>query len=1135
MLSARHSVSAGKKETMEHRELSPATEDDSEWRNRKHCPVAVDGTPGSKIIASTETWQSNSKSNSENNINTQNNMGNENASTLNPSFQPSWIQGSSGPTTEIIDEAELPGDNNRHYFDPSDRRLGMAAEAKAATGADGNENHSSLFLKTQVLFFGSTTSNNQIYNSDNNNSTRFVRKTQAIVEEGQRFGHSKRLHWSSSSIINDSNSADYRMGLISSAICVSVVVLGWLALLAIVWKMGSNKARRRKGGCLARNNYNNNTTSETKPTGSESHEGTTNDEDDEIENEKERAIVMKCSFAASPRWLSFPENRDITLDSVTSFYTNTSLASLASSSVPDNGNDEKRSSGIRNNNSNGHNSSSHQEPGTTTTSGSGKSKSRISQFYKVGIVRDGRVDVSSADSLAASGVATTDPEGYGESTTHRGKSSQNLPWNEILGGLYTDLVACDENLNNFSFGSNSLFSGYTSAIDISSKRSSKNSRSVLSRQTSAIDSMHSLDSNGQFTRSRSAPAAAVAANEDEILRDLEQLEQQVNHQHQTQASEDGGRNQSGELRDLRELELQARIATGLHQVQQGDGGVSDASMISSLLTTAMQRKNQEGLLCEEGVEIWYDTETQTFFRNESNHQNGSNNKSSSRPYNKTPSRSSWQRNLWGRSFRSYCSTASPSADLITDSYLRSVEAHYIPPPTVDPTDIGKADTSKAQHPLGSFRKHFWRRFGRVAFFAAGVGIVVSSFSMAIFGANILYEASTKTSAVLGETQKLALEGSGIFDSFLGSSTSSSFLARISDVAPFSSNNNTTTGETSNTSNISSTHVDGVLYGVFEDLTKRLFQSTNAACDFGNRSIADNSNDNDLLLQEALENIVGLWNEHLVVPLTGENKYEIDGVGSSKGMVLHKLEGIQNDLSRVSDDVASFEESWIGPYDSIVLVLRVSNAMLGTACLLLLVGVATHRLENRTYRRILLPLFVTLVVLSMVASLFFLVGSTVLEDFCGEEDPDEQVLEFLSSAKQREQSVYGGPDLGEKVDRNREVWSDLSYDMAEGYIQQCPSGGTEGIPKEAATLVELGWEFARALWEVSKLLMDTETCTSFVEDDDVTPILDGSSSGSGSVLEVAEIVMQTSCEFSVLLNDFVDMLRCDNWCVRIHEC
>jgi hypothetical protein len=812
-------------------------------------------------------------------------------------------------------------------------------------------------------------------------------------------------------------------------------------------------------------------------------DGATHDE--QGKTTEQRAIVMEYSSAASPRWLSFAENRDIALedDSVISFYTNTSLASLASSSVPDNVHDNDKRNDTRNR--------------------KGNAKTQNNQFYKVGIVRDGRVDVSTATDSPA--TSTGVPEA----------SSQNIPWNEILGGLYTDLVMnCDEHLNKVSFGtSNSLFrSGYNIAIEgnnsniinnSNSNQKKKHRRCILSRQTSAMDTnrqQHSLDdSNGQrLARSASAPVAAassaavslsVSANEDEILRDLEQLEQQVNHQHQTtQASEDDGggtnSNQSGKrTRALQELDIKAN---------PNGAEVSESSMISSLLTKAMQRKNQEGLLCEEGVEIWYDAETQTFFRNtdsKSNIIHNSSINSSGPDTNKndttSPSRSGWQRNLCGGAFLNYCSTA--------------------------------ADHRK---------HHFWHRFGRVAFFAAGVAIVVSSFSMALFGANILYEASAKASAVLGDTQNMTLEGSGIFDALLASSNStstsisSSILAGRSDVAPFSSSNNSTPAITNGN--------HGVLRGVFEDLTKRVFQSTNAGCDFDNEFIKDsNRKDNDLLLQEALENIVGLWNEHYLV--------EVDGVGSSEGMGLHKLEDIQNDLSRVSDDVASFEENWIGPYDSTVLVLRVINAMLGTACLLLLMGVATHRIENRMYRRILLPLFVTLVVLSLAASLFFMMGSTALEDFCGEEGPDEQVLEFLSAAKQREQSLHNSLDLEETADHNSVVvWSDLSYIMAEEYIQQCPSSGTEGIPKEAATLMEMGWEFARAFWEVSKLLMDTDTCASFVGGDNETPVIDGSSNSNGSVSELGEMVMRTACDFSVVLNDFVDILRCDNWCVRIHE-
>ena len=266
------------------------------------------------------------------------------------------------------------------------------------------------------------------------------------------------------------------------------------------------------------------------------------------------------------------------------------------------------------------------------------------------------------------------------------------------------------------------------------------------------------------------------------------------------------------------------------------------------------------------------------------------------------------------------------------------------------------------------------------------------------------------------------------------------------------------------------------------------------------------------MDDALNNIVAIWDEHILVPSEGIVQTEVDRD------ILTKIEGFQKDLSSVSDTTASLEETWFQPFNVVVLLLRVGNCLLGVSCLLLLVGSWRHSLGHAKYKYFILPLYTTLVVMSLVACLAFLMGSTTLRDVCGT-NPDEQVLDFLSSFE----TVQVHQPWSDKSPSENEAWSPLSHDLAKEYIQQCPYGEMEDVPSTVESIAERGWEFSRALWEVSTLLTNNGT---YCVNERIPALVD--ESGRSPVVAMGELVMQTSCNFSVLLTELVDVFGCDNW-------
>jgi len=138
------------------------------------------------------------------------------------------------------------------------------------------------------------------------------------------------------------------------------------------------------------------------------------------------------------------------------------------------------------------------------------------------------------------------------------------------------------------------------------------------------------------------------------------------------------------------------------------------------------------------------------------------------------------------------------------------------------------------------------------------------------------------------------------------------------------------------------------------------------------------------------------------------------------------------------------------------------------------------------------------------------------------------LEFLSS-RQRPRTDAPNRAAEAGADPNTDgglgglsLLSPLSYDMAMGYIRECPAGET--IPAEAASLLGAGWEFSGALWKASRLMAEPgaslrDACGKLATIDSVT--------------KTGESLMHASCDFSVLLDGFDDFFRCENW-YRLYE-
>jgi len=970
--------------------------DVSEWDQVKTCPVAVyKSAPSTNIVldnanaftpsqlvaygAMNETSQSDSDSNINSDMDTSSNDSN-NTDDITSAISSQDMLGIPSPDTP---KGEWwPGINrgegsviSKHYLYPNED----------SSGGDGDRNRSFRNRRFRAYM--------------NNNST-------ATEVQQQRFGHSKNLTWT-----NSINADDYRMGLWSIAFCVIAAVIGWLILLAIFWnlhKMGKcqRQARRIK---KSRNNRSSSSKSSQDSTKVNLENDYYDEEEDQENIDDDNVVLMDFASAATPRWLSFPEQ----LKPVQSSFTSKSLGSLASST--------------------GDNSSN-------------------SQCYQVGVVRNGKLDVlSSSNNKKQPPPSTRRTNQESSSNSFGEQNNQQMiqkinPWNELLGGLVTDLIGCEDNIQGVSFVTNSFSSNPLLA---------------------------------HLAQSAVKKSKTVGDTDIDILRDLKQLEQQVNDQHKAVSA-------PKELADLQELEL-TRIASGLsgsnlcNQKENSTVNNNTSSTISSLLTNAMKQKQQGDLLHQEGAQIWYNAQTKTFFQKT---------KEQSKGNATTGDDQAEYRCVKGEtSLRLQRSISLGRNNSSSKRGYRSINKDsdvFFPIP--EKNKSGKPNNSDDDYyndyiEASSAKQRFFHRLGSIIFWISGIGIVASSFSVSIWGANQMHQASLQASDVLGDTQRLVSEGIEIVNGFLEAYNSSSSILKQEKLASNSPGSSVFPSQTINGSNnTSSSRSDTIavdsMSGVFNDLTQKLDNSANAACDFGNLG----GNNKDLLLEVALEEVVGLW-KHF------------------ESVVLDKLEGLQSDLSLTSKSVISLENNWVKPFNGVVVSLRVGNVLLGIITGLMLLGTAYHKLESRCFRWIILPIFTLLVFLSLIACLYFVMGSLALKDFCGD-NPDENVLEFLAFAK---------PD---KWDGEQDAWSILSYEMATDYVLQCPSRGLEEIPGEAATLIKQGWTFNRVLWEVSGMLMEEGTCV--VEND------------IGSVAEMGELIRNTSCNFSMVLASFVNLFRCDIW-------
>ena len=856
----------------------------------------------------------------------------------------------------IQDEPMVSNDTsdwaNQHHFFPPDRKLSWS------------------FQRTRDRFFDNDTTTRNPIGRQGRHTEELLLEPDIITNTNpRRFGHAARPSWSSFDLT--SNNGDYNMGLISIAIFVFFFVLIWLIVLAIVWKCRSKTNKH-----LQEFNTTFQSVQELNTTLQSSNTPNSDENDDEDEN----LVRMEFESAASPRWLDFPKTKSKSFKSTKSFKSGfSSVASFFTTNSSVDGDEKSQNNNINNNNN---------KDTSLNTSG----ESYTSQFYRLGLVKNGKVDVSRAcDNLSAT------------PSSHQRKATNNicdkLPWDEILGGLYTDWV---NNANHSVAGSNS---------------------SPLGNQ---------------------------------ILRDLEQLEtkmDQNNFSTRTERSENDS--------DL------------------------NASTISSMVTTRMQQKNQQNLLSEEGVEIWYDTTTQSFFRME-----GTQAQPFDPPENqKLDSRRirifdicPWWSTIFG--YRNLMPSCGDSVDDPKKAVQRELQRRR---KLTQPREQGVCD-----------------KIGIAVFFLAGAVILISSFSMAIFGANKLADATSKASQFVDDAQALAVEGNTLLDGYL-------------ETSPFS-------GQSS-----SIVYGEGVLLGSFENLTQQLYKTTNTYCDFYGQ---------DQGVDEALTTLATIYVEHMSAP-----SMRYDDVNTD---IFNEMELLHSDLAKVSDTTAALEEYWIGPFHVVVVALRIANCLLFLSCLALLVGVAKQRLAHPAYRCFVIPLFTLLVVLSFMACLAFLMGSTLLQDFCLA-GPDEQLLEFLSSSSTNPEqpleetvesveqasetlpwidmmddfldSIMGNSEDNYDGEEDRAI---LSYEIAQEYIQQCPSEGAEGAPTGVVIVLERGWEFTRALWEVSVLLANPGTCVN-----QRTPVLENENETT-PIVQIGQLVMEASCDFSVFLTGIIEVFQCDKW-------
>jgi hypothetical protein len=1096
----------------------------------------------------------------------------------------------------------------------------------------------------------------------------------------KRWGHTKNITMNDDGSSSSVDNNDYRMGLISIAIVVVVIVFFWLILLEIFRRLGPKRvgyllsgggssSPRKKG-----NDYDYDYTAAAASSGNDDDQiiraGGTNNNDinnNAKENENEDILNINYSSEDTPRWLFPKVNKNkINMTRVKSFFSTTtgdyhsssdddddegndsyssssssdySYSSSSSCSSRSRGRGRSRSSSDDYDEESGMISQSGRISARSTDMQSTASQNDVStdtsHFYKVGVIRDGVLDVSQQQQHQQHqhqhqhqqrdnkdiGVVCKERD-YGEdylvslSTVARPQQQQ---WEEIL--LNTGLVLCDPNcyINNNNKNNNSADANHTFFGTSDFSHGSKNMYAPE-------------DDTSRSTRTR------TNGDDDQydILRDLQCLEQEQEMESSRTNNEESSSSrlhprQDNELRDLQHLELEQEISKiqiqqpqqqqqqydHKHGQEQQHHREIPASMISALLEDGglllSQQKQQAGgnhhhnIALEEGVEIWYDLQSKRFFSSSNSCNSNSNNNESnfsvdsSTTYGSASYAASSKKSNKGSRRRisggdggdggqkrkskyknydinGYAGKAcSPSH--LTSSVGRSRHRQQsVTPATIDGLSSSSAsscnsildtDDDKGNNNIVNSNEHCndtdisynqqcEHRCSRIIFVFAGICIIISGLSMAIFGASVLKESATKTLKVLEQVDGLTTEGINIMDTFLDSSQSSMASSSITNDATANATATTTAGDRADTSNATTGLVDGEdnnnesLYNIFERLMALLVRNDKNDVDDNNNSNNSNSAgqeeegngskncgaavlDN---LDETIQQVNDYWNNNNNI--TDNNNTITTSVWKN---YVSKLDIIKHDIYNISDSVNYLSGLIVTHHEWMYQIIRLYNILLALFCaVILLLGTNNNnsssksivttcprtpvsnsttkkrkRKQNRhcSFSCWTIPFFIMLVTMSFIASIVFLIGSTALADICID-NPDEQIIQILQSSKQQQRTKL----------------SSLNYDMAIYYVNQCP---IEEIPIEfTSTITGELWDVSHIMVESHQIIDDvcsTRAATATAEEEDTisAEAVDVSeSSATTGVLKQGEIVQNVACNFSVMLNDLVDLFQCDNW-------
>jgi TRAP-type C4-dicarboxylate transport system permease small subunit len=1080
----------------------------------------------------------------------------------------------------------------------------------------------------------------------------------------KRWGHTKNI------TMNGSSSDDYRMGLISIAIVVIVVVFIWLILLEIFRRLGPKRVGYILSGPKRKKGNDNAASSENDDDDHIMRAGATNvkEKEDENKNKNEDILNMKYLSENTPRWL-FPKKANknkINMRRVKSFFSTTTgnyhcsdddndNYSFSSSSSSDSSYSSSSSCSSRSR-SRGSDDDD-EESGVISQSGRMSARSTdilstssqndvstdTSHFYKVGVIRDGVLDVSQQhhqdddhqddentsvvgkdkdwgkDSVSLSTVARPQQQ----------QQQQQQQWEEML--LYTGLVLCDpssysnynnnninNNANNTSFGTGNFSYGCYGSKNVYATEDDSN-RNTRTRTDDDDDLQH------------------------DILRDLQRMEQEQERESSTIDNEEPSSSrlhhyEIHELRDLQHLELEHEISKiqiqqpkqqqqQQQQQQQHRHQEIPVSMIYSLLedgglvlSQKQQQQQQQqqarenhhhNIALEEGVEIWYDLQSKRFFSssnscNSNSNHNRNNNSIDSSTINDSDNyaANSKKRNKGGRrrssgggggglgqkskiKYKNYDVNgyAGIKAKEYSPSHLTSSAGgprhrqQSMTPTTIDGSSSSSASScnsildtdddkgnnnnnSNNEHEhehcngIDSYRQQREHRCSRIVFISAGICIIISGLSMAIFGVSLLKESATKTLKVLEQVDGVTTKGMNIMDTFLDSSQSSMSSSSITNAATATA---ATAGDRTGSTNATTDLVDGEdsnndsLYNVFERVMVLLIRTDKNDINDNNKSNNSNSVEQEeggncgaaILdnLDETIQQVNDYWNNN---NNTTDNSTSPTITMSIWKNYVSKLDMIKQDVNYISDSVNYLYGLIVTHHEWIYQIIRLYNILLALFCaFILLLGTSNNnnnnnnsmstatatarprnhvsdsttkkRKQNRhRYRSFycwIIPFFIMFVIMSFITSIVFLVGSTTLADICMD-NPDEKIIQFLQSSKQQQ----------------RDKFSSLNYDMAIYYVNQCP---IEEIPIELTSTIKLGWDITGELWDASHLMVESrqiieDVCSTSFDTIISEAVELSASSAATDALKEGEIVQDVACNFSVMLQDLVDLFQCDNW-------